>query len=60
MPPGVNPRPVIVVVNHLRSFIDIELVGGEGVRVRAKRTAQAESTASLLQDAADAATRACR
>lgn len=49
-PDGPNPRPVIVVVNHLRSFIDIELVGGEGPRVRAKRTAQAESVASLLQD----------
>ncbi len=47
--PGVAPRPVIVVVNHLRSFIDIELVGGDGLRVRAKRTAQAESTANLLQ-----------
>jgi uncharacterized protein len=48
-PNGVNPRPVIVVVNHLRSFIDIELVGAEGDRVRAKRTAQAESVAQLLQ-----------
>ncbi|MDP2319940.1 MAG: lamin tail domain-containing protein [Acidobacteriota bacterium] len=47
---GANPRPVIVVVNHLRSFIDIDLVGIEGDRVRAKRTAQAESTAQLLQD----------
>lgn len=47
--PGLAPRPVIVVVNHLRSFIDIELVGGDGLRVRAKRTAQAESTANLLQ-----------
>lgn len=47
---GVNPRPAIVVVNHLRSFIDIELVGIEGDRVRAKRTAQAEATAQLLQD----------
>ena len=47
---GLNPRPVIVVVNHLRSFIDIELVGGEGPRVRAKRKAQAESTAGLLQE----------
>ena len=43
------PRPIIVVVNHLRSFIDIELVAGDGPRVRAKRTAQAESTAALLQ-----------
>jgi hypothetical protein len=49
-PFGVNPGEVIVVVNHLRSFIDIELVSGEGVRVRAKRTAQAEAIAELLQD----------
>ncbi|MGI8918733.1 MAG: Ig-like domain-containing protein [Pyrinomonadaceae bacterium] len=48
-PLGVN-LPVIVVVNHLRSFIDIELVTGEGPRVRAKRTAQAEFLADLLQD----------
>lgn len=48
-PHGLN-RAVIVVVNHLRSFIDIELVGGEGPRVRAKRKAQAESVAQLLQD----------
>lgn len=48
-PAGINPRPVIVVVNHLRSFIDIELVGPEGDRVRAKRVAQAESVAQLLQ-----------
>ena len=45
-----NPRQVIVVVNHLRSFIDIELVSGEGPRVRAKRKAQAEFLADLLQD----------
>ncbi len=49
-PLGVNPRPVIVIVNHLRSFIDIDLVTGDGPRVRAKRTAQAESLAQLLQD----------
>jgi uncharacterized repeat protein (TIGR01451 family) len=49
-PSGVNPRRVIVVVNHLRSFIDVELVGGEGPRVRAKRKAQAESVAGLLQE----------
>jgi uncharacterized protein len=49
-PTGPAPLPVIVVVNHPRSFIDIELVSGEGVRVRAKRTAQAESIASLLQE----------
>ena len=48
-PAGTNPRPVIVVVNHLRSFIDVEALGVEGDRVRAKRTAQAESVAQLLQ-----------
>ena len=48
-PTSLNPRDVIVVVNHLRSFIDIELVAGEGPRVRAKRKAQAESLATLLQ-----------
>ena len=49
-PTSAAPRPVIVVVNHLRSFIDIELVSGDGPRVRAKRTAQAESLAGLLQE----------
>jgi len=49
-PSGPAPLPVVVVVNHLRSFIDIELVAGEGVRVRAKRKAQAESLAGLLQE----------
>jgi hypothetical protein len=44
-----NPRQIIVVVNHTRSFIDIELVGGAGPRVRAKRKAQAEFLANLLQ-----------
>lgn len=48
-PAGAN-LPVIVVVNHLRSFIDIEAVTGEGPRVRAKRKAQAEFLADLLQD----------
>ena len=46
----VDPRPIIVIVNHLRSFIDIEPVTGEGPRVRAKRKAQAEFLADLLQD----------
>ena len=45
-----NPRPVIVIVNHTRSFIDIELVTGDGPRVRAKRKAQAEFLADLLQE----------
>jgi predicted extracellular nuclease len=49
-PSGANPRRVLVVVNHLRSFIDIELVAGEGVRVREKRKKQAESLADLLND----------
>jgi hypothetical protein len=49
-PFGLNPRGVTIVVNHLRSFIDIELVAGEGSRVRAKRKAQAESVAGLLQE----------
>ncbi len=49
-PSGVDPRPIIVIVNHTRSFIDIETVTGEGPRVRAKRKAQAEFLANLLQD----------
>ncbi|HLL15706.1 MAG TPA: lamin tail domain-containing protein [Pyrinomonadaceae bacterium] len=48
-PSGANV-PVFVVVNHLRSFIGIETVTGEGPRVRAKRKAQAESLARLLQE----------
>ncbi|MDQ3667257.1 MAG: lamin tail domain-containing protein [Acidobacteriota bacterium] len=47
---GANPRQVIVIVNHLRSFIDIEMVTGEGPRVRAKRKAQGEFLANLLQE----------
>jgi predicted extracellular nuclease len=49
-PSSIDPRPVIIVVNHLRSFIDIEGVSGEGERVRAKRKAQAEFLADLLQE----------
>jgi len=45
-----NPRPVIIVVNHLRSFIDIEVVGTEGIRVREKRKVQGEFLANLLQE----------
>src|SRR6185503_19596514 len=44
-----NPRQIIVVVNHTRSFIDIEVVGNEGARVRAERKAQGEFLANLLQ-----------
>jgi hypothetical protein len=49
-PSGASPQRVIVVVNHLRSFIDVELVAGEGPRVREKRKKQAESLAALLND----------
>lgn len=45
-----NPRQVIVIVNHTRSFIDVEGVNSEGERVRAKRKAQGEFLADLLQD----------
>ena len=48
-PAGANLK-VLVVVVHLRSFIDVELVTGEGVRVREKRKKQAESLAGLLQE----------
>ncbi len=47
-PAGVNTR-VLVVVNHLRSFIDAELVAGDGPRVREKRKLQAESLGIILQ-----------
>ncbi|HEU4594595.1 MAG TPA: lamin tail domain-containing protein, partial [Pyrinomonadaceae bacterium] len=49
-PTGPSPLPVIVVVNHLRSFNGIEPATGEGPRVRARRKAQAESLAGLLQE----------
>ncbi len=49
-PSGANPRRVLVVVNHTRSFIDIDLVAGDGPRVREKRKKQAESIAGLLQE----------
>lgn len=48
-PAGLNPRAVIVVLNHTRSFIDIELLDAAGARVRLKRRLQAESIADLLQ-----------
>lgn len=47
---SLNPRKVFIVNNHTRSFIDVELVAGDGPRVRAKRKAQAEFLADLLQD----------
>jgi uncharacterized protein len=45
-----NASPVIVINNHLRSFIDIEGDSAAARRVRAKRKAQAESLADLLND----------
>jgi uncharacterized protein len=48
-PAGTHPGEVIVLVNHTRSFINIEHDNAEGARVRAKRTQQAESLARLLQ-----------
>lgn len=42
--PATDPRPIIAVVNHLRSFIDIE----DTATVRLKRRLQAEATAQLL------------
>ena len=41
--------PITVIVNHLRSLIDIELSNATGARVRAKRAAQAEFLASYIQ-----------
>ena len=55
-PTGPNPIPVIVVVNHPRSFIGIEddpSPPGDGQRVRAKRKAQGESIAALLDTLQD-------
>ena len=46
--PGLNPFPVVVVVNHLRSMSSID-DPTDGPRVRAKRQAQAEYLASLIQ-----------
>ncbi len=41
--------PVTVIVNHLRSLIDVDQDPGDGPRVRAKRRAQAEFLANLIQ-----------
>ena len=53
-PLGPNPIPVIVVVNHPRSFINVGQDPGAGPSVRAKRKAQAESIADLMDDLQDA------
>lgn len=46
---AVDPLPLTVIANHLRSLIDVELTDGTGDRVRAKRRAQAEYLANLIQ-----------
>jgi predicted extracellular nuclease len=43
------PQSVTVIANHLRSLIDVELPDNSGLRVRAKRQAQAEFLASYIQ-----------
>lgn len=48
-PPGRLPAEIIVVVNHLRSLSGIE-DPVDGARVRAKRQAQAEFLASVLNE----------
>lgn len=40
--------PLTVIVNHLRSLIDVDDAGTTGARVRAKRAAQAEYLAGLV------------
>jgi hypothetical protein len=43
-----------VIVNHLRSLIDVELSNATGARVRAKRAAQAEFLADYIQSRQEA------
>jgi uncharacterized protein len=48
-----NARPVVtLIVNHLRSLIDVDSPT-EGARVRAKRAAQAEYLADIIQQRTD-------
>ncbi len=47
--PGRLPQTLTVIVNHLRSLIDVELDNPTGERVRAKRRAQAEFLANYIQ-----------
>lgn len=47
--PGGSFFPFTVIVNHLRSLIDISDTGPTGDRVRAKRRAQAEFLANYIQ-----------
>jgi predicted extracellular nuclease len=48
-PASTLPQPITVIVNHLRSLIDVELDDAIGQRVRAKRQAQAEWLANFIQ-----------
>jgi uncharacterized protein len=48
--PGVNQKvPVTVILNHLRSLIEIDAPGNVGARNREKRRLQAEDVADLIQ-----------
>jgi predicted extracellular nuclease len=47
--PTATPFPVTVIVNHLRSLIDIDQDPGDGPRVREKRRKQGEFLAELVQ-----------
>jgi uncharacterized protein len=47
--PGDSFFPFTVIVNHLRSLIDVSDTGPTGDRVRAKRRAQAEFLANYIQ-----------
>lgn len=42
-------NPITVIVNHLRSLNGVDDIGATGTRVRAKRKAQAEFLANLIQ-----------
>jgi uncharacterized repeat protein (TIGR01451 family) len=55
--PGGPPFPIVVVVNHLRSLLGMD-DPVEGIRVRAKRVAQAEYLALLVDALQDESPRA--
>ncbi len=48
LPPVGQPFPITVIVNHLRSLIDVDANSSTGDFVRAKRRAQAEYLANLI------------
>jgi predicted extracellular nuclease len=47
--PGTSARPITVINNHLRSLNGVDTNDADGRRVRAKRRAQAEFLANLVQ-----------